>query len=156
MYEIDNSELYKEQQKLKKMLLIAFICIGCLFILDIFIIIKYQKSNNTSNISEDEIIKKVLKKVTSSATTLENFNEEIESSYGTNTGYDVEYLIDIITLNILKYKDHPITVVYQSTEFTDINEITNLKEKFANNNLYNITLEYDDDGYINKVIITDN
>lgn len=67
-------------------------------------------------------------------------------------GSTVTYVLDsIITIN--KTKEHKITVKYNATETQDENEIKNIKKNFDRFTYYELSFEYDTDGFINQAII---
>ena len=73
---------------------------------------------------------------------------------GTNSGRRVKNVLDeVITNN--KKQDKKITVKYLQTETQDPEEIKNLKISFDESKNYEISFDYDDAGYINKVTIED-
>lgn len=83
---------------------------------------------------------------------IEKFNSSIEIYTGTKMGVHViAVLDDIIASN--KTENRKITVKYQETETQDETEIKNIKQKIGTFDNYEVTFEYDEDGYINKAII---
>ena len=80
------------------------------------------------------------------------FNNFIEMYSGTKAGAHVTAALDqIITSN--KTNERKITVKYNGTETQDETEIKNIKRKMGTFDNYEVTLEYDVDGFINKAII---
>jgi len=80
------------------------------------------------------------------------FNAFIEMYSGTTKGAHVTSLLDnIITSN--KKEDRKITVIYQESETQDETEIKNIKQNFETFNDYEVTFEYDAEGFIYKAII---
>ncbi len=61
------------------------------------------------------------------------------------------YLDDVITSN--KTKDRKITVKYNETETQEPEEIKSMKQKFNELDDYEVLLDYDEEGFINKIII---
>ena len=83
---------------------------------------------------------------------VKKFNQPFELRNVTNKGIFVTNILDsIITSN--KTKDRKITVKYQEKETQDEAEIKNIKKKIQTMNDYEVTFEYDEQGYINKTII---
>ena len=87
------------------------------------------------------------------------FNWKIEKYNGTQDGSDVTLLLDEIAIKLKKDPGHKIVVIYDSVKTSDPNEIINLKKQFDNglenkDLKYEVSLNYDSKGYINKVIIT--
>ena len=93
------------------------------------------------------------------ATNTYDFNWKIEEYNGTQDGSDITLLLDEIAIKMKKDPGHQIVVIYDSVKTSDPNEITNLKKQFDNgleneDLKYEVSLNYDSKGYINKVIIT--
>ena len=83
---------------------------------------------------------------------VEKFNQAYELLAGTNKGLFVTNILDtIITSN--KTEEKKITVKYQETETQDEAEIKNIKQKIKTMNDYDVTFEYDENGFVNKAII---
>mgnify|MGYP004613517163 FL=1 len=61
-------------------------------------------------------------------------------------------LLDNVITKIKKNADHSITVTYGTT--TKADEITTFKKQFDRTSQYEVALDYDSNGYINKVTIT--
>lgn len=81
-----------------------------------------------------------------------SFNNGLEIYAGSKMGGTVTVVLDnIITSN--KTEDRKITVKYMETETQNENEIKGIKRNIGNFNNYEITFEYDADGFINKAII---
>lgn len=84
---------------------------------------------------------------------IEARDDKLKSHIGTtNVIFVKSSLQDIITNN--RKTKYPITVVYNSRETNNPNEIKELKDSL-NKNEYDIDYEYDDNMYINKMIIED-
>lgn len=83
------------------------------------------------------------------------FNARMETHVGTQYGLSVSRLLDVVTENTKKYSDHPIIVVYGSASTSDTNEITAIKKKIDRSAQYEVSLDYDSHGYINKVTIAE-
>ncbi len=80
------------------------------------------------------------------------FNFRFESFSGTEKGMFVKECLDsVITSN--KTKDRKITVKYNETETQDVEEIKNMKTNFEQLNDYEVSFDYDEYGFINKVTI---
>lgn len=81
-----------------------------------------------------------------------SFNSILEMYSGTKMGGHVISLLDqIITSN--KTEDIIITVKFNQKETQVENEIKNIKQNIGTFNNYDVTLEYDADGFVNKAII---
>lgn len=118
-------------------------------IFDKFFSIFEQATNNIEESTEkynekyDETQKKIA---------IRAFNGSLEIFNGTNMGRTVKEILDnVITSN--KTQDKKITVKYNETETQDSEEIKNLKTSFDDTNNFEVSFEYDEEGYINEVII---
>lgn len=80
------------------------------------------------------------------------FNFSLENDSGTQKGIFVKNTLDdIIKSN--KKNERKITLKYNETETQDTEEIKNLKSSFEDFNDYEISIDYDEQGFINKVTI---
>ena len=86
---------------------------------------------------------------------VDDFNSDIESYSGTQYGSTISTLLDNIITKIKKNTDHSITVIYGNTTTSKADEITTLKKQFDKTMQYEVSLDYDSNGYINKVTIID-
>lgn len=82
------------------------------------------------------------------------FNFDIEYYRGTQYGSTVSTLLDNVVTKMKKNTDHPITVIYNTTTTSKVDEITALKKQFDETAQYEVSLDYDSNGYINKVTIS--
>lgn len=98
----------------------------------------------------NKVIIKVTKKDTSKA---RFFNAKYETSSGTHYGVSIGYMLDDVITNNKTNPDHLLTVKYKNIETTNPEEIKNLKKNFNEWTNYEVSLFYDDDGYVNKIVI---
>ena len=84
---------------------------------------------------------------------VDEFNFNLETYTGTQYGSSVSSLLDNVITKIKKNTDHSITVTYGTTITSNTDEIMNLKKQFDKKLQYEISLDYDSNGYINKVTI---
>ena len=81
-----------------------------------------------------------------------DFNWNYETKNGTQWGININKMLDdVITNN--KTNDRKITVVYNDTSSDDPSVIKGLKSKFEEWTDYEVSLDYDDEGYVNKITI---
>ena len=85
---------------------------------------------------------------------VDDFNFDLETYSGTQYGSSVSRLLDNVITKIKKNADHSITVTYGTTTTSKADEITTLKKQFDRTSQYEVSLDYDSNGYINKVTIT--
>lgn len=83
-----------------------------------------------------------------------SFNFSIESYSGTQYGSGVSQLLDNVITNVKKNTDHSITVSYNNVVTSNPDEMTTLKKEFDSGTKYEVSLDYDSNGYINKVTIS--
>ncbi len=91
------------------------------------------------------------------------FNHMFEFNSGTQYNTAVRNLLDDVIKSNNKYKDHLVEVVYQGTSYgTDAEGIRNAKSSIGTNTFkenghgfieYEVSLDYDDKGYVIKVTI---
>ena len=83
---------------------------------------------------------------------IKSFNNQFEIFAGTKMGGTVTSVLDsVVTSN--KTKDKKITVKYNQTETQNEDEIKNIKRNIETFDNYELTFEYDENGFINKAII---
>lgn len=79
---------------------------------------------------------------------IERFNNIYEMYIGTEYGSSVERLIDEIITNNKKDKNHQITIKYKKTTIKDPEKMKQIKKEIDVWTKYEVTYEYDDDGFI--------
>lgn len=84
---------------------------------------------------------------------LDSFNSQFEIHSGTKKGSSVSWLLDSIITNNKKNQDHQITVEFKSYNTIIPDEITNLKKELDDWHTYEVSLDYNEEGYANKVTI---
>lgn len=82
------------------------------------------------------------------------FNYGFERYSGTNRTVMVDELLDEVVTNNKTNKSHLITVVYGETNTIESDEIINIKHSLEEYKDFEVTLDYDESGYVNKVTIT--
>ena len=89
----------------------------------------------------------------------DSFNGTFEMNQGTKSGMFAKSQVDNIIKNNKKDKEHLIEVIFDGTSYgTDPSNISNVKNKLQEFNgykfqEYEISLDYDDNGYVNKATI---
>ena len=89
----------------------------------------------------------------------DSFNSTFEMNQGTKSGMFAKSQVDNIIKNNKKDKEHLIEVIFDGTSYgTDPLSIQNIKNKLQEFNgykfqEYEISLDYDDNGYVNKITI---
>lgn len=83
------------------------------------------------------------------------FNSKMEVHAGTQYGLAVSRLLDTVIENIKKNPGHSIIVTYGATSTVDTDKITALKKEIEQSAQYEVSLDYDSHGYINKITISE-
>ena len=68
-------------------------------------------------------------------------------------GASVSSLLDEIITNNKKNKNHIITVIFGDLNSSNPNEIKNAKRNIESFNSYEVSLDYDKNGYVNTITI---
>jgi hypothetical protein len=91
---------------------------------------------------------------------IDSFNREFETWVGTETHTGASYQLDKVIKNNKKNKTHLIEVIFDGTSYgTDPDSIKSIKDKIitwtVDNNLqyYEISVDYDESGYIYRTTI---
>lgn len=82
-------------------------------------------------------------------------NDVLEMYVGTKNGTTVSIAIDKIVTNNKKYKDQAIVVTYQGEKTAEATEIQEMKSKLDKWKEYEVSYEYDENGYIYQMDILD-
>lgn len=85
--------------------------------------------------------------------TTKTFNSSFEMYNGTESSVSVKYLLDAVGMNNKKNSDHQIEIAYKDIITKDPEKIKNLKSNFTTSFDYEVSLDYDKDGFINKITI---
>ena len=85
-----------------------------------------------------------------------SFNSKFEMRTGTQYGSFVSSLLDDVITNNKTNKEHMIEIVFGEVNTTDSNEIKNMKQNLKTISQYEVSLDYDQNGYVNKVTIETN
>ena len=150
--EVLNSGLgaFKNISKFMIIPIIAFIII--FIVISIFIFTNasknrkiVEKSQNQEQSQQEELIEEQLEKAKK-----DSFNFQFINDNGTKSAFFLESTLDeIIQSN--KTKDRLVTLVFDGKETTEESEIIKIKHSLAGN--YEVSFDYDNDGYINKIIV---
>ena len=111
---------------------------------------QYQESVNEMDKKREERLNEMNDKSTKS-----RHNAYFELYTGTKPALFVETALDnIISVN-KKDKEHMVTLVYNDIATTEEVKIKEIKHSLEDFDEYEISIEYDDNGYVNKVILED-
>lgn len=112
----------------------------------------YDDNGWANKITIEEIVEEEKEEIVSEFD-IRFFNNGIEMYSGTQYGTSISYLLDKIITSNKTNKEHLITVVYGSINTTDDSEIRNIKKQLDKWTEYEVILDYDEVGFINKVTI---
>lgn len=84
-----------------------------------------------------------------------SFNSNFELYSGTKTKLLVTTILDKVVTNNKTNSDKIIRVIYNTTNTIEPNEIVELKKSFKQGKEYEVMLDYDTNGFVNKVTIMD-
>lgn len=85
---------------------------------------------------------------------IDSFNSKFEIHSGTQYRIFIISLIDDVITNNKKNSDHIITVINGDINSSDPEEIRKIKDNFTDmTTQYEVILDYDENGYVNKITI---
>ena len=85
----------------------------------------------------------------------ETFNRTFEINVGTKATIFVKNTLDEVNKNNKKNTEHIVSVVYNDKTTTDEDEIIQIKHGLKEWGQYEVSIDYDEKGYVNKVTIQD-
>ena len=85
----------------------------------------------------------------------DSFNYSFEKYSGTESKFFINNLLDKVVTNNKKNSNRLITVIYNDKKTTDPDEIVSIKHLLDDNNEYEVKLDYDEKGYVNKITLLD-
>lgn len=84
-----------------------------------------------------------------------SFNTPYETDAGKRSGFFIVRTLDDIVTNNKTNKSHVITVVYNGITATKEKNIKEIRNMLSENKDYDVSLDYDSNGYVNKFTIED-
>jgi len=81
------------------------------------------------------------------------FNTSYESYNGTEWGTTVKDLLEKVITNNKTNADRILTIIYKDINTTDVEQIKNLKSRFDDWTDYEVSLNYNEEGYIYQIVI---
>ena len=170
----DNQEKFKKTGKKGLKILKGFgigylayflIIIVVAIIISIVVVVNMIKTNNKANDIYDQagsIIDKVTDEMNNnsgqtnavdSKADIQTFNAPFELYSGSQLGFFLKNIIDMVVTNNKTENEHIITIVYNETITTLPEDITALKQNIEDSKEYEVSLDYNDNGFINKITI---
>ena len=94
-------------------------------------------------------------RITSSRSTfsVSSFNSPFTYSNGTQSGIFVANILDKAIDSNKKNSDHQIYIKYNDLKTNKENEIINIKDELERYSKYEVSIDYDNDGYVNYIKI---
>ena len=150
---MNNNELKPRRWLLVVLLLIAIVIV--IVLLNKLIIDHNEKKQNRSSNGMFDIMNNQMEKGNEMLDKfeIESFNSKFEFRVGQNYGTSVMNVLDDVITNNKKNKNHVLTVVFEDLSTTDTEEIKNAKKNIDEWTKYEISVDYDDNGYVNKITI---
>ena len=84
-----------------------------------------------------------------------SFNTPYENNAGKRSGFFLIGTLDDIVTNNKTNKEHVITVVYKDITTTNETDIKKIRDSLSSGKDYDVSLDYDGKGYVNKFTIAD-
>ena len=150
---MNNNELRPRRWLLVVLLLIAIAIV--IVLLNKLITDHNEKEQDRSSNEMSDIINNQMEKGNEMLDKFEidSFNSKFEFRVGQNYGSSVKRLLDDVITNNKKNKDHILTVVFEELSTTNPEEIKQAKKNFADWTKYEVSIDYDENGYANKITI---
>ena len=150
---MNNNELKPRRWLLVVLLIIAIVIVVVLLnklITDRNERLKNGKSNGISDMVDKQIEKgnELFDEFERDA-----FNSTFELRSGENYGSTVKRALDDVIINNKKNKEHIVMVVFEEISTTDPEEIKDTKKRFDDWTKYETSIDYDENGFVNKMTI---
>ena len=91
----------------------------------------------------------------SNSFSIKSFNNNFTYSSGTKSGIFVTQTLDDVISSNKKHSDHQIRVKYNEYNTKDEDEIISIKSEIGTYTYYEVSIDYDRDGYVNSITIKD-
>lgn len=135
-----------------KIITIIFICLFFfIFIISISTIVSINKNMQPNKIIDQDDDKSL----PANRVAAEDFNFTFKGYNGTKNKFFIEGYLDTIVTNNKTNQDHQIIVKFNGQETTNSNEIVSIKQSLLDNKEYELSMDYDTQGYFNKLTITE-
>ena len=148
MKEVLNNSLGTAKHFSKFMLIPIIIFVIIFILIFFFAFTNINKTKETINNNKNQIEEQI--NIQQDSVKKEFFNFQFSNDNGTKSAFFLESTLDeIIQSN--KIYDRKVILVFNGTETTDETEIINIKHSLDGD--YEVSFNYDEDGYINKIIV---
>lgn len=148
MKEVLNSGL-ETTKHFSKFMVIPVIAFFVIFVIILVSMFKAAGSfEQRANDSHSEFDQKVEEQKNEATKNL--FNFQFINDNGTKSAFFLESTFDEIVQSN-KTHERKVSLIFDGKEYTDESEIINIKHSLSGN--YEVSLNYDDEGYINKIVV---
>lgn len=137
---IKNSNIGKTSKVFAVVFVTIFILIFCFMGYNIYT--TFSKTENVTETAHDSF-------------EVDSFNTQYEIDAGKRSGFFIVSTLDDIVTNNKTNKSHIITVVYKDVTATEEKQIKEIRNMLSERKDYDVSLDYDSNGYVNKYIIED-
>lgn len=135
-----------------KIITIIFICLFFfIFIISISTIVSINKNMQPNKIIDQDDDNQL----PANRVAAEDFNFTFKGYNGTKNKFFIEGYLDTIVTNNKTNQDHQISVKFNNQETTNPDEIVSIKQSLLDNKEYELSMDYDTQGYFNKLTITE-
>ena len=150
-------DTFKNATLVNKIAFIVFLVLSISLIVFIIVcIINKVVEANLPKTSDNQLLNGVgnlLNELDNSRIDMEEFNKIALSYIGSGDKTYLGMLIDEIINQNNKYSNKKIIIGYNGKEYVEEGDLIQLKKKFDSKVTYNITVEYDNNGYVSKINI---
>ena len=151
---MDKKEYFDEQEiKPRKWLMFILIIIAIIIIVILVNKIVVDRKEKKNNDNSSGLFSFIKKQITDNKFDVDFYNGDFEFYSGTKYGSSVTYLLDKVITNNKTNSDKQINIVYNNITTSDTEEIKNIKNSLSSENSYEVTLDYNEKGYVNKITI---
>ena len=143
-------------KNVQKIIIGVSIGIGCILTIIIMVGYVYFEMKLFNRVNKN---KHIINNITNEIKTeydkfvLDGINEELEDYEGIIDGDDLKELLAIIVTNNKLSGNHKISLIFNNISYDNVQKIYKLNKTINSDKEYNVVFNYDEDGYINEVII---
>ncbi len=130
----------------------SVVMLGIIITLSVSSFMSFNKTSKriSSDSTTNEAYSKQVKQIE-----IQSFNGAIELANGKSAELLISKTLDDIIVSNKKNKDHKIVVKYKDISTNEEDGIVEIRDSLKENKQYNVSLDYDSEGYINVFTITD-
>ena len=106
------------------------------------------------NYNEDGFVNQIiLELIEKDMSKIKYFNSSYESNSGTEWGTSIKSLLDKVITNNKTNPERILTIIYKDTNTSDVELIKNIKSNFDDWTKYEVSLNYNEEGYVHEIVI---